>query len=569
MRLMVNDNCCVCSNCSKACPTAAPYYDGDKIAIDHNKCMQCGSCIESCMLGAIYDADDQAAAPEIHAPAEMEADLCVIGCGAAGMIAAARAAEAGKSVILLEKGKGVSGSTPYATGLRMMDSKWEREAGIPSRTQKMIDSAVKNTGGTLDNQLITTVMHALPGFFDWCCEWDNPEEYFELKNNPFGELTVDCIDSGHGAGIYVSAKLPKRLVDLGVKVMAYTAAREFILDGGRITGVRAEDTGGEVVVKANDILIATGSLINCPELLDKVEPGYAGAFTRRYGHRIYTLTGDGVLMAQRAGIPINYEKIAIAYIGHLCMPVDMQGIHFGRPIDTEMLCQIDKKEAVRVNLRGERWINEDFQGNIAPAMVRQPLAASFTVMDHDLLMKIPELPGDVRPGEPMMPGMGLTPGAVYGKPVDLDKLHEFAELKGKHLLIADTLEELAGKMGVPEESFVKTIIEYNTACREGKDKAFGKAAEYLHPVEKAPFYAFSTFLAADGAFGGIEVNPDMQVLGRDGAIENLYAAGDVCSSYYALGDGRKNTIINDFSWAVASGFIAGNAIAAKRTGVPQ
>lgn len=564
MKLMVNDNCCVCSNCSKACPVAAPYYDGDKIAIDHEKCIQCGQCVESCLLGAIYDADAPEKAAEEHAPTVLSADLCVIGCGASGMIAAARAAEAGKSVILLEKGKGVSGSTPYATGLRMMDSRWEREADIPSRTQKMIDSAVRGTRGELNEQLITNVMHALPGFFDWCCEWDNPAEYFELKTNPFGELTVDCKDSEHGAGVYVAKKLPGKLRELGVKVLSYTRAKELILENGVMTGVLAEDSGGDVIVRAKDFLIATGSLINCPELLDKVEKGYAEAFTRRYGHRIYTLTGDGVLMAQRAGVPINYDKIAIAFIGHLCMPVDMQGIHFGRPIDTEMLCQIDKKEAVRINLNGKRWVNEDFSGNIAPAMVKQPMAASYTVMDHDVLMTVPEDPmKNMKPGMPMMPGMGMTPGAVYGKPIDLDKLHEFAQLKGKHLLIADTLEELAEKMGVPADEFVKTIAEYNAFCESGKDGQFGKAAEYLHPVARAPFYAFSTFLATDGAFGGIEVDPDMHVIGSDGPIDNLYAAGDVCSSYYVLGDGRKNTIINDFSWAVASGFIAGNSIAAK------
>lgn len=566
MRLLVNDNCCVCSNCSKACPVAAPYYDGEKIAIDEEKCIQCGNCIDSCLLGAIYDADAPVENTPAHEPLVYEADFCVIGSGASGMIAAARAAEAGKNVVIIEKGKGVSGSTPYATGLHMADSKWEREAGLPSRTQAVIESAVKNTGGTLDRQLITNVMNALPAFFDWCCEWDRPEEYFELKYNPFGDLTVDCKDSEHGAGVYVANKLPNKLKELGVRVLSYTPAQEFLLENGRISAVRAKDDGGDVIVHAKDFLIATGSLINCAELLDRVEPGYATAFTRRYGHRVYTLTGDGVIMARDAGVPINYDKIAIAYIGHLCMPVDMQGIHFGRPIDTEMLCQIDKKEAVRVNLEGKRWINEDFVGNIAPFMVKQTKAASFTVMDHELLMTVPEDPRkDMKPGTgaPAPFGMGVTPGAVYGKPIDLEKLHEFAKLPGRHLLIADTLEELAGKMGVPTEQFVSTIEEYNRFVEIGKDEAFGKAAKYLRPVKTPPFYAFSTFLAADGAFGGIEVAPDMRVLGENRPIDNLYAAGDVCSSFYSLGNGRKNTIINDFSWAVASGFIAGNSVAGK------
>jgi hypothetical protein len=54
----------------------------------------------------------------------------------------------------------------------------------------------------------------------------------------------------------------------------------------------------------------------------------------------------------------------------------------------------------------------------------------------------------------------------------------------------------------------------------------------------------------------------MQVLGKDGCISNLFAGGDVCSSYFTVGESRKNTIVNDFSWAVASGYVAGEFIAA-------
>lgn len=161
-------------------------------------------------------------------------------------------------------------------------------------------------------------------------------------------------------------------------------------------------------------------------------------------------------------------------------------------------------------------------------------------------------------------GLVGTPGAVYGKPVDYDKLRSFASLKGKHLIIADTIEELAEGMGVPADALAETIKKYNEACKAGKDEDFFKPAQHLKALETAPYYAFSTFLATDGAFGGIEVNENMQVLGADGPIENLFAGGDICSSYYVIGEGRKNTIINDFSWAVASGYVAGSFIAGDK-----
>ena len=50
------------------------------------------------------------------------------------------------------------------------------------------------------------------------------------------------------------------------------------------------------------------------------------------------------------------------------------------------------------------------------------------------------------------------------------------------------------------------------------------------PIEKGPFYAFSHYLGMDGAVGGLAINENMQVMGQNGPIENLYAAGDTTGS---------------------------------------
>lgn len=53
----------------------------------------------------------------------------------------------------------------------------------------------------------------------------------------------------------------------------------------------------------------------------------------------------------------------------------------------------------------------------------------------------------------------------------------------------------------------------------------------------------------------------MRVIGTDGPIPGLYAAGDNTGGRYVNQGGEKKQIINDFSWAVGSGMLAGENMA--------
>ena len=97
------------------------------------------------------------------------------------------------------------------------------------------------------------------------------------------------------------------------------------------------------------------------------------------------------------------------------------------------------------------------------------------------------------------------------------------------LLKADTLEELVEQMGVPKEKALATIRRYNELARKGVDEDFGKRADRMFPLEKAPFYADKlrmTLLLV--TFSGLETDADARVLdeARD-PIPGLYAAGNV------------------------------------------
>lgn len=125
---------------------------------------------------------------------------------------------------------------------------------------------------------------------------------------------------------------------------------------------------------------------------------------------------------------------------------------------------------------------------------------------------------------------------------------------------ADSIRELAEKMGVDPDVLQKTVDDYNDFCESG-DTEFFKDSRYLRPIWKAPFYAARIRPSGYGTVGGIRINENCEACGPDFyPIPGLYAAGaDACNiyddSYMFLLPG------NSMGFAVNSGRIAGMSAA--------
>ena len=129
---------------------------------------------------------------------------------------------------------------------------------------------------------------------------------------------------------------------------------------------------------------------------------------------------------------------------------------------------------------------------------------------------------------------------------------------------ADTLEELAEKMGIPKENFVAQIMQYNADCAAGIDSQFGKPAQFMKPLVHPPFYALFLSRFNEGAEGGLVNDSNLRVLKQDGtAFIGLYAAGDCCRGL--LKEDDQGGKFGEMGWALASGYLAAEEMSSFTT----
>jgi tricarballylate dehydrogenase len=184
---------------------------------------------------------------------------------------------------------------------------------------------------------------------------------------------------------------------------------------------------------------------------------------------------------------------------------------------------------ILVNRRAERFINEApatvdaTYENITRQILEQPEGIAYAVLDA----RIDDVPN-------------------WKRSVRSDQ----APIK------ADTLEELARKIGVDPAALKKTVEAYNAACPRGDGfdplavDGLATAPDYAPPksnwsrrIEQAPFFAYPIICGNCFTFGGIKVNTSGQVVNADGeAIEGLYAAGEMTGLYYGTYTGATSVL---------------------------
>jgi fumarate reductase flavoprotein subunit len=131
---------------------------------------------------------------------------------------------------------------------------------------------------------------------------------------------------------------------------------------------------------------------------------------------------------------------------------------------------------------------------------------------------------------------------------------------------ANSIAELAQKIGLPAAALEQTVAQYNAAVDAGTTAQLAptrsSGAHKAWPIRTAPFYAARLCAGITYTMGGIVIDGDSRVLDRnDNPITGLYAAG-ACTG--GLEGGEAVGYVGGLSKASTTGFRAAEHIAAHR-----
>lgn len=496
----------------------------------------------------------------------MKCDILVIGGGGSGLVAAARAAEvSGKKVIVLEKSPNLGGGMLLASTMRTFRSKWQKERGIPDQTVDFIRRMMDLTLWRLDPKLVRNAILATGAFFDWYSELEDPEILAAYEPRPYifdipvGGQVGPQVDGFHnGSGRLFVAAMLRRCRELGVEILTRHRAVDIHMEQGKIVSVEAETPDGRVTIGCSRVILSSGSWIRNRAVVEKVMPAFLEMEVAPSAHLNPNYTGDGLTLAEKAGAALDWDSFCLRLMGPMCSTGEESEFD---PLTHSPYC-------VCVDLEGRRFAAEPMASRMDPfdaghVLLHIPKGKSWFILSADVLERIID-----QSRQPQDPG----PFAMRPLPdvKTIDGWFRQARDRGeRRIAFGDTPQALAGQIGMDPSALAKTLEDYDRCCAQGEDTAFFKLPEHLLPLGEGPYYAVEGCLGTDGAFGGIRVDPEMRAYGPNGELtQGLYVTGDIASGRHIVLGGIKRQVLNDMSWALASGFLAGEAAAKSAMELP-
>lgn len=487
-------------------------------------------------------------------------DLCVVGGGGSGTIAAAVASQAGLKVIVIEAADRFGGVSEIAGGSTLaigteLQKKVAQEGGpaknlydeagetVEQVYDRFVDRYLDSTHYQANRLLIKNYLTASGKAADFLAGLGMP---FSAKD----VSTVRYGSQGTRFGVLMDV-----LQKNGVTALLGTRGESLLTDEtGRVTGVTAVNpTGGTTTIRAKAVVLATGGMSNNTKMMEE----YAHDYNEQYMNwGSSTANGDGVRMAWNVGA----MKGRVGTHSHNeGLPLELHNL-FDMDITTGncLYANLAYEPMLRVNrLTGRRISDEGviytphYHGNVS--MMSQ---GAMVILDQATLDSLMENGSQTRPWR----------SNLYKEPMKnpdetgLDLQEQVDQVvKAGYAYRADTLEELAGQMGVDPGVFQNEVSKYNKAVETKKDPEYDRdPGTLIYPIEEGPFYALTTKIRNLGTFGGLVTDETLAVYHEDGTvIPGLYAAGYDALSWIGTDYFVDATTLG---WMTASGYMAGGSV---------
>jgi tricarballylate dehydrogenase len=452
--------------------------------------------------------------------------VIVVGSGIAGLSAALSAAESGARVTIIERAAEGEhgGNTRYTEAyLRMksmddvaddfIDHFMANAGGYtdPSIEQEMVRdyadwSPLARSQSTVDPDLLGTFADRAGPTLRWL---ESNGLRFDFLPTAFITTTTTRL-LPVGGGLAMVETLTAACKEKGADFRFETTAQSLLKSSGRVVGLATSI----VDLEGDAVILACGGFEGNPEMLAR----YVGASAinlrpvARGGH--YN-KGEGIRMALDIGAAPNGD-----FGSYHAEPIDPRSGIAEPAIFTFPY-------GILVNKAGQRFTDE------APGTVDAHYE-SVTRRIYEQRDGIAWMIADAR--------LDDVPNWQKGSRTDQPPV------------TADSIAELAQKIGIPADALTTTIDTYNAACGEGTFKPLEKdglatkgltppKSNWARPINKAPFRAWPVISANVFTFGGLKVDRDARVVDQDGrAIPGLYAAGETMGIYFRTYTGSTSVL---------------------------
>ena len=469
-----------------------------------------------------------------------EFDVVIVGAGGAGMVAAIEAADAGASVLILEKTDITGGNTVLSGGvIQAAGTSYQEAAGVGGDSPEAHRAYYTQAGeGVPEPELLELLTNDAPAAIDFMVGLGidyltvygvGPIPYVD-EEVMVPRIHVPGTDPEIGGGATQFLTVQSGAEERGAEIRTSSPVLALVeSEAEGIIGVHAEVEGTETYIRARRaVVLASGGFDRNPELARDLSPQLLWELETGTPFTAPSNTGDGLLM----GMAVGADLAGLG--GTIGVPAISPGAGTLAPGLTAV-------PGIWVNTYGQRFVNEGTHYAYAiKAVYDQEQHLAWAVFDQSVAA---------------MGGAAI--GGIWG-PWSEDLSVEIASGKIK---VGETLEELAAALGVDADEFARTMTKWNEGAAGGEDTLFGRT-EGVAALETGPYYATPVVSANLGSCGGLRIDADCQVIDvNQEPIPGLFAAGMVAGGFIGPYYPGSGTAILS---TVVFGRVAGRNAAASR-----
>jgi succinate dehydrogenase/fumarate reductase flavoprotein subunit len=473
--------------------------------------------------------------PQTDSIAEtIETEILVIGGGTGGLFTACAAAEEGAKVLVIDK----LTSGGIRNDLGAINSRYQQETGTVIDVQEIVRDAYHYSAGRMVPDLHYVWAAESGATIDWYGdrlaekgvtlwqEYTVEKEDVNYKHYPTGHSPEWPIGSDGQATLDGATVLTEYATSKGVEFRYNTPMIKLVKEGTKVVGCIAEDEAGNYIQinASKGTVVCTGGYACDNEMLKALNPESFSLLGM--AQPIPGTTGDGIRACLWAGAAADTNHTIMIFDRCALLP---NAVPEG-PDSGGAFFWLGEQPWLKVNLKGERFTNESgVYDYIAHAASKQPDRSYCSIWDSNWLDDIVKFD---------MHGCSRTFLNDNGAPPDIPLPIAAGMVDGLieqgFVIKTDSLDDLAKQLGLPTESFLKTIDRYNELYDKQDDVDYGKEAFRLSAVRQAPFYGVRTCGYILCTLDGILIDTEMRALDDKGEpIDGLYVIGNDSGGYYA------------------------------------